>query len=193
MATKWCHRESKVYTKDTEMWLSILTRPVLNLNRNLNNNISTPCYLKKSFTVMRTDWAISRPSIWVVLFTGILCKTKFDHLCTCKCQKNVNFLCSKHLVGLVMAWVSILRKKSFSTTYKGNIACQPQQRYWSNYIYIESRITKMTIGGIFRNWMILIKTLKGNLHYSKCSSVILQSKKVKCPFFLSKSNKVHDS
>lgn len=28
------------------------------------------------------------------------------------------------------------KKKSFSTTYKGNIACQPQQRYWRNYIYI---------------------------------------------------------
>lgn len=70
------------------MWLSILTRPVSHWNRNLNNNISTPCYLKKSFTFMRADWAISRPSVRVMLFTGILIKTKFDYLCTCNCQKK---------------------------------------------------------------------------------------------------------
>ena len=40
---------------------------------------------------MRADWAISRPSVWVMLFTGILCTTKFDHLCTCNCEKKYLF------------------------------------------------------------------------------------------------------
>lgn len=40
---------------------------------------------------MRADWAISRPSVRVMLFTGILRKTKFDHLCTCNCQKKSSF------------------------------------------------------------------------------------------------------
>lgn len=110
---------------------------------------------------MRADWAISRPSVRVCYSQEYYAKLSLIIYVHATVKKKVHFLCLKHLVGLVMAWVSILRKKSFSTTYKGNIACQPQQRYWSNYIYIESRITKMRIGGIFSNWMILIRLWKG--------------------------------
>ena len=54
---------------------------------------------------MRADWAISRPSVWVMLFTEILCKTKFDHLYMYMqlSTKNIHLLCLKHLVVLVMA------------------------------------------------------------------------------------------
>ena len=131
---------------------------------------------------MRADWAISRPSVWVLLFTGILCTTKVDHFYVhATVKKNIHFLCLKHLVGLVMAWVSILRKKASVQHIRETLPVSLNNGT-GVITYTYSRITKMTIGGIFRNWMILIRLWKETYTTQNVPVLYCDQKKENAPF-----------